>query len=81
MSRVVWLVIGLAIGLPGCGTSTPPASSPEPTVELGESSATPDPTPVLPIPDNVPGAEADSAAKVPINPIPDDQLPAQPDPK
>lgn len=80
MPRSLWLLIGLAVGLPGCGSPTPPAPPPESTVELGTSSPTIDPTPVLPIPDDAPGTDADAATKVPVNPIPDEQTPAQPAP-
>jgi hypothetical protein len=53
--------------LVGCG-------GPPPSPQVGGESATqkpPDPTPVLPIPDDAPGADPEAASKVPIKPIPD----------
>jgi hypothetical protein len=66
----------VAACLLGCGSADSPApGDASPTVELGDSAGSPaktDPTPVLPIPDDVPGTDPDAASKVPVNPIPDD---------
>ncbi|MDZ4689020.1 MAG: hypothetical protein SH850_28425 [Planctomycetaceae bacterium] len=75
MRRLAWLptiAVSLILG-GGCADTPPPASSGT-TVELGTSSTDtkPDPTPVLPIPDNAPGVDPDAASKVPINPLPDE---------
>ncbi|HUQ73025.1 MAG TPA: hypothetical protein VM165_26080 [Planctomycetaceae bacterium] len=77
MRRLAWLPMIAVSLILGCGgAETPPPTSIGTTVEPGTSSTAskPDPTPVLPIPDNAPGVDPDAASKVPIKPIPDEPV-------
>ncbi len=83
MRRPAWygaVLTGVCWALIGCGDSSPP--SPEatpPTVDLGEAATAAPPadmTPVLPIPDDLPAADA-TPVTPDIKPIPDEE-PAAP---
>lgn len=81
-----WAVPLMVIALSsGCGGETP-TTAPEttsPTVDLGSPAespaATPDMAPVLPIPEDAPGADASTSAP-PIKPIPDEPGTEMPQP-
>jgi len=78
MRRWTWCPLVAAMLL-GCGGQSSPAKpdlhgNNDPVVP-GDSvtDPKPDPAPILPIPDDAPGADPEAASKVPIKPIPDEQ--------
>ncbi len=82
-----WVALGsLVVALAGCGDAAKPEAGTETpaTVDLGASSTdsempvpAADPTPVLPIPDDLP--TTDSPAAPTVKPIPDE--PTEPEPQ